>query len=228
MVWSPLIEQGSPIPAGSQPRFWSKPPTSWATCRRPLLHPTDEGSIYRHGGRLLALSRTLDPNPSIAPMPMMSRDQSVHDSSSSDSPARSDGRHESAAPLPRKPIPRKGHTKSRRGCFNCKRRRIKCNERHPECNHCIKAGLHCEYPANIIQATQRSPISPHPQEVANLRSTPGMFVSSPQAHRQTRQDLTITVDGGYALVPPFSHHRVPASASGRRQNMDYCNPKFRA
>jgi hypothetical protein len=89
----------------------------------------------------------------------------------------SDGRPESATPLPRKPVPRKGHTKSRRGCFNCKRRRIKCNEKHPECNHCIKAGLHCEYPANIIQSTLRSPTSPHPREVGNLRSTPGMFVS---------------------------------------------------
>jgi hypothetical protein len=110
-------------------------------------------------------------------MPMISPDPSMHDSSSSDSPTLSDGRRESATPLPRKPIPRKGHTKSRRGCFNCKRRRIKCNERHPECDHCIKAGLHCEYPANIIQATQRSTTSPHPREVGNLRSTPGMFVS---------------------------------------------------
>ncbi|KAF2635847.1 hypothetical protein P280DRAFT_460948 [Massarina eburnea CBS 473.64] len=75
---------------------------------------------------------------------------------------------------PRKPIPRKGHTKSRRGCYNCKRRRIKCSERHPECDHCLKAGLSCEYPANIIQ-TQPSPTSPSPQEMVSLRSTPGIF-----------------------------------------------------
>ncbi|KAF2117570.1 hypothetical protein BDV96DRAFT_597489 [Lophiotrema nucula] len=81
----------------------------------------------------------------------------------------------SAPPQPRKPIPRKGHTKSRRGCFNCKRRRIKCNEQHPECNHCIKAGLPCDYPANIIQATQRPPNSPSPQQMVHLRSTPGAF-----------------------------------------------------
>ncbi|KAF1849922.1 uncharacterized protein K460DRAFT_326270 [Cucurbitaria berberidis CBS 394.84] len=112
-------------------------------------------------------------------MPLLSmlspQNRSMQDSSSSDSPTLSDGRTESAPSLPRKPIPRKGHTKSRRGCFNCKRRRIKCNEKHPECNHCIKAGLQCKYPANIIQSMQRSPTPPHPQEVANLRSTPGMF-----------------------------------------------------
>ncbi|PVI07816.1 hypothetical protein DM02DRAFT_608430 [Periconia macrospinosa] len=84
-------------------------------------------------------------------------------------------------PPPRKPIPRKGHTKSRRGCYNCKRRRIKCNERHPKCSHCIKAGLQCEYPANIIQTTttqQSSPISPSPLEMVNFRSTPATFTMS--------------------------------------------------
>ncbi|KAF2200446.1 hypothetical protein GQ43DRAFT_73129 [Delitschia confertaspora ATCC 74209] len=78
--------------------------------------------------------------------------------------------------LPRKPIPRKGHTKSRRGCFNCKRRRIKCNEIYPACNHCLKAGLICEYPANIIQTNQQKYLSsPSPQEIAPLQSTPGTF-----------------------------------------------------
>ncbi|CAI6338609.1 unnamed protein product [Periconia digitata] len=95
-----------------------------------------------------------------------SPDDTPHDSRSESNPP----------PPPRKPIPRKGHTKSRRGCYNCKRRRIKCNERHPQCSHCIKAGLQCEYPANIIQTThQSSPTSPSPQEMVNLRSTPATF-----------------------------------------------------
>lgn len=114
---------------------------------------------------------------------MPPRNNSMQDSSStsSDSPTGSDYRPDNRPSQPRKPIPRKGHTKSRRGCFNCKRRRIKCNEKHPECNHCIKAGLQCDYPANIIQLTQRSTSSPHPQEAVNLRSTPGTFVSDLQA-----------------------------------------------
>lgn len=103
---------------------------------------------------------------------------SVLDSSSSDSPTLSDCRNESIAPLPRRPIPRKGHTKSRRGCYSCKRRRIKCNERHPECSHCLKAGLQCEYPANIIQATQRSHAISGPRETGNFRPAPGVFVST--------------------------------------------------
>ncbi|KAH8904343.1 hypothetical protein BR93DRAFT_930375 [Coniochaeta sp. PMI_546] len=47
----------------------------------------------------------------------------------------------------RKPIPRKGHTKSRNGCLNCKRRKVKCQETLPECNHCKRIGLKCEYPS---------------------------------------------------------------------------------
>ncbi|KAK4128538.1 hypothetical protein N657DRAFT_560911 [Parathielavia appendiculata] len=46
----------------------------------------------------------------------------------------------------RRPIPRKGHTKSRRGCFNCKRRKVKCQETLPECSNCLRIGLVCEYP----------------------------------------------------------------------------------
>jgi hypothetical protein len=73
-------------------------------------------------------------------------------------------------------LERRGHTKSRRGCYNCKRRRIKvkaqrnasvaigrtqkadatvaacaplqCQETHPACGHCLKTGLKCEYPAS--------------------------------------------------------------------------------
>lgn len=57
-------------------------------------------------------------------------------SSSADGPAR----------VRRRPIPRKGHTKSRNGCFNCKRRKIKCPENIPECFNCKRLGMSCEYP----------------------------------------------------------------------------------
>lgn len=53
-----------------------------------------------------------------------------------------------------KPMPRKGHTKSRRGCFNCKRRKIKCQESQPACGNCEKAGIVCEYP-KIVQQQQQ-------------------------------------------------------------------------
>ncbi|UNI18305.1 hypothetical protein JDV02_004579 [Purpureocillium takamizusanense] len=48
-------------------------------------------------------------------------------------------------PSRRRPIPRKGHTKSRAGCPNCKRRKVKCDEASPECGPCRRLGLICEY-----------------------------------------------------------------------------------
>ncbi|KAK3387680.1 hypothetical protein B0H63DRAFT_470694 [Podospora didyma] len=51
----------------------------------------------------------------------------------------------------RQRMERRGHTKSRRGCYNCKRRRIKCQETRPECGHCVKTGLKCEYPTTLPQ-----------------------------------------------------------------------------
>lgn len=41
---------------------------------------------------------------------------------------------------------RQSHTKSRAGCLNCKRRRIKCEENHPSCTQCSKRRLQCEWP----------------------------------------------------------------------------------
>ncbi|KAH7131295.1 hypothetical protein EDB81DRAFT_808301 [Dactylonectria macrodidyma] len=37
------------------------------------------------------------------------------------------------------------HQKSRRGCFNCRRRRVKCDEKSPRCSHCIRRHDHCEW-----------------------------------------------------------------------------------
>ncbi|KAF5026085.1 hypothetical protein F66182_1807 [Fusarium sp. NRRL 66182] len=50
-------------------------------------------------------------------------------------------------PTEKQRLERRGHTKSRRGCYNCKRRRIKCQETRPACGHCTKTGLKCEYPS---------------------------------------------------------------------------------
>ncbi|KAH7113666.1 hypothetical protein B0J13DRAFT_242408 [Dactylonectria estremocensis] len=64
----------------------------------------------------------------------------------------------------RRPVPRKGHSKSRRGCFNCKRRRVKCSEELPRCQHCARSDVDCEYP--VIPRRQL------PSPEAALRTTP--------------------------------------------------------
>ncbi|KAH8901766.1 hypothetical protein GQ53DRAFT_630618 [Thozetella sp. PMI_491] len=53
---------------------------------------------------------------------------------------------EEVPPNPDAPHRRKGHFKSRTGCFNCKRRKIKCQEQRPRCSSCARVSLVCEYP----------------------------------------------------------------------------------
>lgn len=45
----------------------------------------------------------------------------------------------------RRPIPRKGHRKSRAGCAVCKTRKVKCDETAPTCGPCQRLGLECRY-----------------------------------------------------------------------------------
>jgi len=68
-------------------------------------------------------------------------------SDSSSSPASPGSSQELLVARRSRPPGRKGHFKSRNGCLNCKRRRVKCNEEHPECYSCRRLGLLCEYAA---------------------------------------------------------------------------------
>ncbi|KAM3562961.1 hypothetical protein MY1884_001506 [Beauveria asiatica] len=55
----------------------------------------------------------------------------------------------------RRPIPRKGHTKSRGGCANCKKRKVKCDEVTPACGACQRLGYDCLYFENKLQVRAR-------------------------------------------------------------------------
>ncbi|PSN71527.1 hypothetical protein BS50DRAFT_284688 [Corynespora cassiicola Philippines] len=44
---------------------------------------------------------------------------------------------------------RKTHTKSRRGCYQCKQRHAKCNEQHPRCGGCVRLDTHCTWPSLV-------------------------------------------------------------------------------
>jgi hypothetical protein len=75
----------------------------------------------------------------------------------------------------RRPVPRKGHTKSRRGCLNCKRRKVKCQETLPECAHCTRIGLVCEYPDRRPRPAPEPSPSVIGSPSAPLQSGPPLF-----------------------------------------------------
>jgi hypothetical protein len=114
---------------------------------------------------------------------------------------------ETTVPLRRRPIPRKGHKKSRRGCYSCKRRKIKCSELKPHCENCIKAGISCEYPRaveyDLVQTSLTAP----------LQSTPTLFTMSDMRflhHFIVRAypHLPLGADHAWTMEMPAIAHRV--------------------
>ncbi|KAH6892452.1 hypothetical protein B0T10DRAFT_401320 [Thelonectria olida] len=104
----------------------------------------------------------------------------------------------------RKPIPRKGHTKSRRGCLNCKRRKVKCPETLPACLTCKRLGLACEYPT-----TTQNRVTPTPSSA--LQSTGAQFTMEDlQFFRHflfhAYPPLPLKSDAVWQEVATLSHH----------------------
>ncbi|KAB8227997.1 Zn(II)2Cys6 transcription factor [Aspergillus alliaceus] len=56
--------------------------------------------------------------------------------------------------------PRRAHRKSRTGCTNCKRRRIKCDETKPQCKRCRMHGAVCDFTLPPNQADRRLRLCP--------------------------------------------------------------------
>ncbi|KAH7131283.1 C6 zinc finger protein [Dactylonectria macrodidyma] len=59
---------------------------------------------------------------------------------------------------------RRGHTKSRAGCKNCKRRKVKCDELKPVCGNCIRFGMVCDFSPISTQHIPVKVPSPEPVE----------------------------------------------------------------
>ncbi|KAF2477691.1 uncharacterized protein BDR25DRAFT_275020 [Lindgomyces ingoldianus] len=72
---------------------------------------------------------------------------------------------------------RKVHSKSRKGCGNCKLRRVKCDETRPQCNKCVSYGVSCNFDKKqssldlSAQGSFQVDLSHKPQ-TANLKQGP--------------------------------------------------------
>ncbi|KAJ5762287.1 uncharacterized protein N7511_005669 [Penicillium nucicola] len=65
---------------------------------------------------------------------------------------------------------RKSHYKSRAGCGNCKRRRIKCDEKKPACLKCVHHSIECDFQ----------------QAAASLSASPSAAISSPTSSQGSK------------------------------------------
>ena len=75
---------------------------------------------------------------------------------------------------------RKFHNKSKNGCLNCKRRRVKCDEGKPYCTKCLNMNLNCVYkplefddndPSHISRPTSAASSSTNENTISNGGST---------------------------------------------------------
>lgn len=72
-------------------------------------------------------------------------DSEIDDTETASSHTDASPRTSIAALAKRRPMPRKGHRKSRNGCISCKRRKVKCDEAIPKCRGCVRLELDCMY-----------------------------------------------------------------------------------
>ncbi|KAJ0418669.1 hypothetical protein BJY00DRAFT_314819 [Aspergillus carlsbadensis] len=74
---------------------------------------------------------------------------------------------------------RKAHRKSRLGCGNCKRRKIKCDEQRPACGNCGRHTIVCDYSHSPPSAPSPNPDAPASD---GLTQCPLRFICSSQAN----------------------------------------------
>ncbi|KAL4810611.1 hypothetical protein BDV18DRAFT_165297 [Aspergillus unguis] len=86
---------------------------------------------------------------------------------------------------------RKSHTKSRLGCFNCKRRKIKCDELKPSCTNCQRHCIECDY---VQPDTHNTPSAQNQGQDARqmtfISSSQDTFQPPKRAHRTAAKSPT--------------------------------------
>ncbi|KAL8682351.1 MAG: hypothetical protein Q9186_001627 [Xanthomendoza sp. 1 TL-2023] len=75
-------------------------------------------------------------------------------------------------------VSRRSHQKSRTGCAQCKRRRIKCDELRPACSNCVKHSITCDFQTGSPSSASSS----HPPKLLK-------HVSSAKSPASTRSSI---------------------------------------
>ncbi|TGZ83982.1 hypothetical protein EX30DRAFT_393518 [Ascodesmis nigricans] len=118
---------------------------------------------------------------------------------------------------------RRSHTKSRNGCANCKRRRIKCDEVKPTCNNCSKHAIQCDFesrndkeqattPGSTTTGSASPSSAPRRGPPKSRRPTAPTNSMSPVAPLSTPPPNTQPTPVQHSLLPAISS-RVPEDLS---------------
>ncbi|KAK2596572.1 hypothetical protein N8I77_013456 [Diaporthe amygdali] len=105
---------------------------------------------------------------------------------------------------------RRAHKKSRFGCAECKRRKIKCDEVHPACWNCTRYGISCSFVAPI-RPRSAAPPQPGPGSDSVRTPTSTHAVNSPRDPTAWSDLLSSTAPSG--SVPLAADH-APQEGGG--------------
>ncbi|KAL3487380.1 hypothetical protein BJX62DRAFT_213698 [Aspergillus germanicus] len=79
---------------------------------------------------------------------------------------------------------RRSHRKSRLGCGNCKKRRVKCDEKKPTCSNCLQHSIDCDF---TVRSASES-LTP-PARRYQFRQSKYQQVASPSPQAQDQNQL---------------------------------------
>ncbi|PVH75922.1 hypothetical protein DL98DRAFT_497801 [Cadophora sp. DSE1049] len=93
--------------------------------------------------------------------------------------------------------PRRIHAKSRNGCQNCKRRRIKCDESKPKCLRCADRDIRCDF-GDSLSSRERSGEQPtiESQTRRMVKSYLETYDQQPamESHVPTREEIQLCLE----------------------------------
>jgi len=92
------------------------------------------------------------------------------------------------------------HTKSRQGCDQCRKRRVKCDERKPICTTCSKRGDECIFPEPRSRTSTRTSQSKSPSHASWTSSE---TCSSTRDHDILPDYFSLSVTPYTSASPPF-------------------------
>ncbi|KAL6356831.1 hypothetical protein LRP88_10442 [Fusarium phalaenopsidis] len=100
-------------------------------------------------------------------------------------------------------LARRPHRKSRNGCFNCKRRKVKCDEVKPACANCVRFGIPCDF----------APLPPTGEDPSSSRSPPDSSAVQGEVSTTPRRGPGRPRKDWAALTRPLPHQPERAGTS---------------
>lgn len=104
--------------------------------------------------------------------------------------------------------PKKKITRTKTGCFCCRKRKKKCDERKPACSGCLRNNLKCVYPSeNELKSTSSFSSSKKSECSSSCSSSSASFAASVLSEMKSTSPITTPSSPSQpAMLSPSSNH----------------------